>query len=385
MLVFFDRNLPKSFFRLSLFLIALCCFSKESAAVSAGDLLADRVPATCDENFWNVLTNRAWESGQREVTQNGNLLAKPDSVLVYSCFDWHMDHLANYADDNYPGNPNETFDESFLGIGDLLWDAARLAFDIPCGIDPFAKNIITLGGPSINMQCALEILVLDTMVNNVSVGQILSGTIDDAAYGIGLCTRNYYIEDSTYHHRIIGNRGPTTYMPDNDVNLRNYNCNRMSAAWDAARCYNAITEPTHDGYFTFAQYTTTGGDYRTHIQNCSTSSSLNSLSAYLGLICDIYFHGIPAIPINLYWPWSGTPPLTWAVANAGANPIPAGAMDPYLTVRTLYEPGTCAAQAPIRTGVVVTRNDGTTYDDAYCMAPGCWYNPAVSTAVCQPY
>ena len=36
---------------------------------------------TCDPDFLEVMEARAWEEAQREITQNANIIARPDSVL----------------------------------------------------------------------------------------------------------------------------------------------------------------------------------------------------------------------------------------------------------------------------------------------------------------
>jgi hypothetical protein len=343
-------------------------------AVDLGDLLTDRVPPTCEESFWDVMSARAWTEGQRQVTQNANLLAKPDSVLTYSCFDQALNGMENYADTNFPGDPDESFDESFFGsIGWYLFIGLP-----PNGvswigsIDPYLTKGLDMGS-------VLEILILDTIMNNVSILGATATADDVAAVA---CGRNYYMERSTYEHTLLGGRTSTNYFfPDNISGSGYAGCGRMAAVWDMARCYNANTEASHDSFYTLAQYTANDGNYRTHTASCTNSSS-----SIGDIVCDVYFHGLPAIPFALYWPWSGTPPLSWSTATAAANPAPGapGAVEPYQTLRSLYAPTNCNAQAPIKTGVVVRLNDGSSHDDAYCMAPGCWFNPAVSTTQCQP-
>lgn len=50
--------------------------------------------SSCDDKYYAVLESRAWLEAQREITQNQNLIAKPDSVLRYSCFDKALDDYA---------------------------------------------------------------------------------------------------------------------------------------------------------------------------------------------------------------------------------------------------------------------------------------------------
>lgn len=53
--------------------------------------------STCDPEYMKSLNARAWLEAQREITQNQNLIVKPDSVLEYSCFDSHLNHLEDAA------------------------------------------------------------------------------------------------------------------------------------------------------------------------------------------------------------------------------------------------------------------------------------------------
>lgn len=354
----------------------------------AGSYLSDRVPKTCDENFWNVLTDRAWMQAQREITQNGNLLAKPDSTLIYSCFENYMNKLATESEDNYPTDPNESFDDSFLDLGRRINELAMSLYNAPLAADPFLKNRVVVIGPSVHMESVLEILILDTLMSDVSAAQLVSSA-ENA--GAAVCGRNFYIEDGNFHHRVLGNRAGFGILMNNELdnNVGWSRCDAMARAWDAARCYNFNAEPTHDGFYDLQKYVTDNGNYRTHLLQCTDTDNLFNISTAAelgGLICDVYFHGLPAIPFNLYWPWSGVPPKTWASANTGANRVPGtpGAVEPYNTFAPLYEPAMCTSQAPVKTGLVVKLLNGTTYDDAYCLAPGCWYNPAVSVTQCQP-
>jgi hypothetical protein len=46
--------------------------------------------SSCDPAYYDTLQSRAWLEAQREITQNQNLIFKPDSVLQYTCFDKHL-------------------------------------------------------------------------------------------------------------------------------------------------------------------------------------------------------------------------------------------------------------------------------------------------------
>ncbi len=51
-------------------------------------------PATaCDPEYMDALEARAWMEAQREISQNQNLIFKPDSVLDYTCFRSFLRHI----------------------------------------------------------------------------------------------------------------------------------------------------------------------------------------------------------------------------------------------------------------------------------------------------
>ncbi len=54
-------------------------------------------PSPCDPNYYDSMEARAWLEAQREISQNQNLIFKPDSVLEYSCFDQFIGILASTA------------------------------------------------------------------------------------------------------------------------------------------------------------------------------------------------------------------------------------------------------------------------------------------------
>jgi hypothetical protein len=61
----------------------------------SGPAMAGAAPAptTCDPTFMDVLENRAWMEGKREMEIAQRLMLKPDSVLEYSCFNIRLNEL----------------------------------------------------------------------------------------------------------------------------------------------------------------------------------------------------------------------------------------------------------------------------------------------------
>lgn len=58
---------------------------------------------SCDPVYYDTLESRAWLEAQREITQNQNLISKPDSVLRYSCFDKLADDFASATGSMFSG------------------------------------------------------------------------------------------------------------------------------------------------------------------------------------------------------------------------------------------------------------------------------------------
>lgn len=79
-----------------LFVLTLCLsvfsFSQESAANGTA----------CDPEYMQAMKARAWMEAQREISQNQNLIFKPDSVLEYSCFQGKMSNF----DTSFSGGVN---------------------------------------------------------------------------------------------------------------------------------------------------------------------------------------------------------------------------------------------------------------------------------------
>lgn len=70
-------------------------------------MVSAQTPASspCDPNYYKSLKARAWLEAQREITQNQNLIYKPDSVLQYTCFNKHLNVLASRAGSMFSENP----------------------------------------------------------------------------------------------------------------------------------------------------------------------------------------------------------------------------------------------------------------------------------------
>ena len=162
---------------------------------------------------------------------------------------------------------------------------------------------------------------------------------------------------------------------DNSVSDSNYICDRMRWVWDFAKCYN-FRRRASEGFYTLQEYRdreAIPSDFRDLPQRCDT------IKGNAGdIICGMAIHGAPNDPLVIFgWPWGGGAPTVWQTAYLAANPNPGalGGADSTMSYWNLLNPAACGALTPIKTGVIVTRPNGSQYSDAVCSAPGCWYQP----------
>lgn len=189
----------------------------------------------CDPDYYKSLKAKAWMEAQREITQNQNLIFKPDSVLEYTCFEKQLGVLAKNAATMFSENPK--------------W-----------------------GGAAGGMATALTGLVASPM----------------ATYLLG----NFQVAPNGSAYGLLGGRvnkndPPITDADGNQVQAGNvgaiasgggdYNCDIMNRIWHSAKCMGFAADGSHDGFYTLEHYannddkrflptqcvkplTTTGGD-----------------------------------------------------------------------------------------------------------------------------
>lgn len=173
------------------------------ALVSSNPSFAQIAPSPCDPDYYQSLEERAWLEAQREITQNQNLIFKPDSVLAYTCFHSYMNELAEHA-------------------ANMFSEGTR-----------WGSSVIT--DQALSMNDALENLVIEAL-----------GTYLDSNF------------TSASDRRYLGGRMDTPPRPDPSSyasipNSASYACNVMQQVWNFAKCYNFQAEE-RDGFFTFAEY-----------------------------------------------------------------------------------------------------------------------------------
>lgn len=152
--------------------------------------------SACDPEYMDALEARAWMEAQREIAQNQNLIAKPDSVLEYTCF----------------GN--------FLG--DLADDAKRL----------FSET--TFWG---------------------SIPPQVSGSMQTALTDLVGAALSNYLTNNFSHPYVNDRLGVSDGFPSGVGTLGNYTCSEMAKVWNAAHCLHFQNQPDYDGFYTFDWYT----------------------------------------------------------------------------------------------------------------------------------
>ena len=150
---------------------------------------------TCNSDVMQAIETRAWLSAQREITVNQNLIAKPDSVLEYTCFDKFLNVLAQEASDMFSEN-------------EAPWSGS-----------------VALVGPT-DMDNALTDLV---------------GNPAKA------------FTNTNFDHSYIGGRGPTSRELGGTVSGGSYTCDEMNKVWKFAKCMNFAAE-AEDGFLTYEQH-----------------------------------------------------------------------------------------------------------------------------------
>lgn len=148
---------------------------------------------TCMPEVMTAIEARAWLEAEREIIQNQNLIAKPDSILEYSCFEQHL-----------------TLSGEFTG---RMFTEREWYF-----------------------------LVSDAYIDEYTLDRGLYYTVFEAL--VSYLAANYW-------HQYLGDRAPLPSL----ATVPGFSCYAMGYVWNRAKCSNFI-EPRNaqDGFYTFAEY-----------------------------------------------------------------------------------------------------------------------------------
>ncbi|MDH5721878.1 MAG: hypothetical protein OEY94_00965 [Alphaproteobacteria bacterium] len=191
--------------------IVLCClcFSVlviHSNTTQAASLIAD---TPCDSLYYETLSSRAWLEAQREITQNQNIILKPDSVFEYTCFDLFLRELADHA----------------------------------------AQMLSESGSYGTPLNLAAMDNALTTLVEN-SVNAYIMNNFENAG--------GFTYDLLGGHPAAIG----IDHTPAGGIFGGTYSCDIMGRVWQAAKCINFVTNSATDGFYTFAEYQSDSTDKR---------------------------------------------------------------------------------------------------------------------------
>lgn len=271
----------------------------------------------CDPQYFESLKSRAWLEAQREITQNQNLIVKPDSVLQYTCFDRLMNQVTQVSGSMFSGSVGSSLQNL---VGNALQTYIRGNFSYP------------------------------TNPRNAS---------------------------SPLTARLGGGRSGIVYTPGN-ITAGAYTCDIMRQIWLQAKCVNFILDPSTDGFYTFEEYAGTNiprdqEDRRLQPLICSTIAPRWADNIETAYVNNAYATLPPNSPPGTRTtgnggrstPWTEDDLVTFINRLDPANCTDNGANN---SINRTY---------PIESGIKIARpaQRPNFYDEKICIAPGCYYEP----------
>lgn len=284
----------------------------------------------CDPNYFESLKSRAWMEAQREITQNQNLIFKPDSVFEYTCFDKFADELADHAKDMFSETqrwgpiPGITIDSMDTALNNLIGTALIKYID-----QNFDKN--SSKPPE----------QYDLLGGRLSPRPPNDSLPDDKRFD--------YTPKPIQGH---------TFDSGGNYKGVEYDCNMMNRVWMEAKCMDFIDSTENDGFYTFQEYrdtTKADKDKRFLPSVCKDSG---------GRLYELWKNEILKATVNADPP-DGTP---WKE-------------DLVQLFFDKVDPVKCADATPIPTGVIVNRPDEepTQFGEGVCAPSSCYANPTEKT------
>lgn len=295
-------------------LITLCT----AAFLSLAALPAYAQETPCDPEFMEAMKARAWLEAQREITQNQNLITKPDSVLEYSCFRGFLNKAAmNFSINGLNRQFSETDQWETSGFSQTSTDQAL-------------SNVV---GQALNS-------FLNQNFNHSALGGRLSS-----------------IDLSAQHSASVnGNQA--------------YDCDVMARVWELARCQNFAQRTAQDFFYDFNYYMENddprnlppGLESCTQLAGGSDNQALgrSQLQEAYNMAIGIAFNQEQD---KFVMPASGD-------GNIDETPYET---DNVQTHFNLILPDQGCEGEPIPTGIEVVRG-GQTFPDKVCPTPGCTFD-----------
>lgn len=276
----------------------------------------------CDPEFMDAIEAKAWLHGQRRITQNQNLITKPDSVLEYSCFNQFIGYVAF--------NP----------------DGRRFSENDP--------TLATWGSVSAVHEYSLDLALFYTVTQPL---------ID-------------YLRENFSHTYLAGRLEPAGGAPPG---YGEYNCDAMAHVWREARCMNFMDEDVAalgalDGFYEFAFYG--GNDPRLlprEYPACTPDTTRITAAFTETYAADGNRDGADDAEQALFRLDPDNDPAFTDRDDTDNTPY---LEDPILVTEILniLFPADCENAAAIPTGVHVEIRGDKTLEEHFCSRPGCSYD-----------
>lgn len=270
----------------------------------------------CDPQYMDALESKAWLEVQREITQNKNLIFKPDSVLEYSCFDQLLARAAL--------GEEESFSED--------------------------TTTFATGGAG--------------GISAVSTDNNIRATIHSAF--------DTYLENN-FNHRYLNARaeGLAIYNPSSAYAGLDYNCTEMADVWEAGRCLNFGDGDWNDYFYDFPWYS--GNDPRialgANIEACDPVTEIGDqflIDSYNAEFVSLFsLSGGEELADGMA---DGEPYLKDPILTHICMILP-----PNAGIDGIDCPDSCADSHRVPTGIIVNIPGGATYCECVCTNPSCSY------------
>jgi hypothetical protein len=305
-------------------------------------LLAQDTP--CDPEYFKSLKSRAWLEAQREITQNQNLIFKPDSVFEYTCFDLHLNELADHAKDMF----SET--ERWGTIPKVIKDADGE----PISMDNALEGLVGKGLRTYirqNFEETGEGTGKSTVTYDLLGGrldEVLNPASGDINRNIDYEVNDHINNPNDYEHKIDGRD-----EPDEGERRNFYDCDIMNQVWMAAKCMDFIDNATNDGFFTFEEYGEYADDDKDH--------------RFLPRMCEAVAR------------WN--PEIAAAYADESQTPWEEDDIDVFYSA---FEPtADCNTSKTLQTGLKIFVG-GDEYAETVCLKDGCYWAIPDKKCVANP-
>lgn len=209
----FSKSTRALFFKMA---FVVCVMAGASfLQVSPGCSGAAKAKTPCDPEYMDALEARAWLEAQREISQNQNLIYKPDSVLEYTCFDYFLNEAASNFGQHRQFSETDRWDGRPQHFTETTTDEALIA-----------------------------------VVFEPLIAYLTSNFLDKGKMG-GYLNNRFPGQEYTPQAQVAGGTA--------------YQCAELQKVWELARCTNFVQETIFDGFYDFLYYENTSWDPRMEV------------------------------------------------------------------------------------------------------------------------